>query len=79
MAMTQDDRGWLTRELDEIKGLLRVQNGRVGLAETRLTIIETERKKEAESMLRRGTWAGIVAACGFEALMEVVKFWGRRG
>lgn len=39
----------------------------------RLLIIETERKVEQTQSVRRGTWAGILAATGLTALMKVIE------
>lgn len=41
----------------------------------RLIVIETERRSEAAQALKRGTWAGLLAAVGFQALMKVIEHW----
>ncbi len=43
--------------------------------ESRVTIIETERREEAKLAIKRGTWAGILAAFGLTALWELLKSW----
>ena len=61
------------RDFNDVKSLLREQNGRVGRAETRLTIIETERAQEDKQAMRKGTLWGGIAAAGFTAMLEAVK------
>ncbi len=40
----------------------------------RLTIIETERKGEAQRAMKHGTWAGILAAAGLTAVIDALKW-----
>ena len=59
--------------LSNIRAELQVQNGRVQKTETRLTVIETEREGEKSQALKRGTWAGLLAAGGVTLGVEWVK------
>ena len=43
-----------------------------------LNTIATERRVEKEQLLKRGTWAGILAAAGLTGALEVIKHWAGR-
>ncbi len=60
-------------DLDDIKTLLREQNGRIGRAETRITVIETERAQEDKQAMRKGTTWGVISAAGITGLFKAVE------
>lgn len=70
--MTADDRDWLERQFAQLRDALQAH---VLQDETRLTKLEEWRRSETANQIRRGTWAGIVAAAGLSGLWEVVKWW----
>lgn len=41
----------------------------------RVLTIETERKAEASHAIKRGTWAGVLAAAGLSGVIEAIKAW----
>ena len=41
----------------------------------RIIVIETERRAEAAQAIKRGTWAGILAATGVQASLKVLEHW----
>jgi hypothetical protein len=43
------------------------------LVGNRVLVIETQRDEEKKAALRRGTWAGILAAGGVTSLWEVLR------
>lgn len=60
-------------DFDDVKGLLREQNGRIGRAETRLTVIETERTQEDKQAMKKGTLWGGISAAGVTGLIEALR------
>lgn len=60
-------------DFDDVKGLLREQNGRVGRVETRVTIIETERGQEDKQALKRGGAVAVAASAALTGIVEIVK------
>ena len=45
------------------------------LVANRVLVIETQRSEEAKQSMKRGTWAGILAAGGITGTVEIVKHW----
>lgn len=45
------------------------------LVANRVLVIETQRDEEKVAAVRRGTWAGIVAAAGVSGIWEVMRHW----
>ena len=43
--------------------------------ERRVTVIETRRDEEAKLSIKRGTWAGLLAAFGLTVAWEVLRTW----
>lgn len=41
----------------------------------RLIVIETERRAEAAQSMKRGAWAGILAATGLQACLKMFEHW----
>lgn len=60
---------------DKIEDQVRFQNGRVGQVETRVTVIETERKTEDRQVIKKGTLAGLLGAGGVAGILEAVRSW----
>ena len=44
----------------------------------RVLRMETQREDEAKAAVRRGTWAGLLAAAGLSGAVEVFKIWLHR-
>lgn len=83
-AMTQI-RLDMNRGFDQLRSEMQIQNGRVRKSEeniaeneTRITTIETERRMEDKQAIRRGGWAGLIAAAGLGGVVELAKaLWHR--
>ena len=68
----------MTAGFDRIRAELVVRQDLIQDHGDRLLIIETQRAAEAQQTIRRGTWAGMLAAAALTALMKIVELiWHR--
>jgi hypothetical protein len=65
----------MSKDTDEIKALIREQNGRIGRSETRLTVIETERASEERQAIKRGATTSLLVSSAVMVAMELIKSW----
>lgn len=61
------------KDSDDIKAMLREQNGRVKKSEDRILTIEVERAQEDKHAMKRGGTAGVLTGGGIVAVIEMVK------
>lgn len=77
-----DQHGRLRQDIsagaDKLRLEMREMSGKVDELGRAVVRIEAQREIEERQSVRRGTWAGILAAAGLTALLEVLKSWFHR-
>lgn len=71
-------RDTIETRFDQLNSKLTLHEDDDRVVADRVLVMETQRAEEARQAIKRGTWAGLLAASAIGTIMEVLKVWFHR-